>query len=422
MTERIAAATRDTFRSLRVRNFRLFFVGQSISQVGTWLQFVGQTLLILRLTDSGVALGLLAAVQFLPMLVLGAWAGVVTDRLDKRRLMTITQAAGMAVALVLGAIVVAGHATVGVVYVAAFLTGIAMTFDNPARRVLVNELVRESDVSNAVSLNSTLMTASRMVGPVLAGVLVGTVGIGWCFVLNGLSFVAVLIALHRVDPAAMRRTALATRGRGQLRDGLRYVWRTPDLRNPLLLLAAVATLGYNHLVLLPLLVQRELGGTDTTYTVLAAVMSLGAVVGSLWLARRRELTTAMLGRAAVGIGIASAAMSVSPSAWFAAVTAIGVGVASIVVLSGTNTLLQLRAEPVMRGRVLALFGVVFIGTMPIGAPIAGWIADVAGTRVSLAVGALVCVVSGLGAIAATRRLPRRQEDTSPALSPVLEAA
>ena len=276
MTERLTLAAKDTFRSLRGRNFRLFFAGQAVSQTGTWLQFVAQTLLVLRLTGSGVALGLLTAVQFLPILVLGAWAGVVTDRVDKRKLMTVTQTAMMAIAFALGILVLSGHVTVGLVYLGGFLTGLVNAFDNPARRVLVNELVDERDVANAVSLNATLMTGSRMIGPALAGLLIATVGIGWCFLLNGVSFVAVLTALYRMDPTAMRPGVRAPKGeKGQLRAGLRYVWANESLRVPLLMLAVVSTLAYNFQVLTPLLAVRTLGGSDTSYTLLAAVMSVG---------------------------------------------------------------------------------------------------------------------------------------------------
>jgi MFS family permease len=400
---RLRHATRDTFRSLRVRNFRLFFVGQATSQTGTWLQFIAQTLLVLHLTGSGVALGLLTAIQFLPVLILGAWAGVVTDRMDKRRLMYVTQTAMMLVAAMLGWLVFAGWATVGWVYALAFLTGVATAFDNPARRVLVNELVDEDDVANAVSLNSTLMTASRMIGPALAGVLVATVGIGWCFVLNAVSFLAVLEALRRMEPAAMRASTPAPKAKGQLREGLRYVWRTQDLRIPLVMLAVVATLSYNYQVLVPLMVRRDLHSTDLGYTALTSVMSLGAVLGSLWLARRSRLQTRFLARACLVLGGVTMLLALAPTLALAAVAAVLVGATSIIVLSGTNAALQLVAAPEMRGRVLALFTVVFLGSTPIGGPIAGWVAEQFGTRASLAMGAVAALVAGAGGLFALDR-------------------
>ncbi|MCA1656557.1 MAG: MFS transporter [Actinobacteria bacterium] len=401
---RLRAATRQTFRSLQIRNFRLFFVGQAVSQTGTWLQLVAQTLLVLELTQSGVALGVVTAAQFLPILVLGAWGGVVTDRVDKRRLLTVTQSAMMALALVMGGLVLSGHATVNWVYLLALLTGVGTAFDNPARRVLVNELVPERAVTNAVSLNSTLMTGSRMVGPAMAGVLVATVGIGWCFVVNGLSFVAVLVALRRIDPAAMRVGARSAKGeKGQLRAGLRYVWATDELRVPLLMLGAVTVLAFNFQVLTPLFAVRTLHGGTGAYTALASTTSAGAVLGSLWLARREALTMRLLATACVAFGAASVAFALSPTLLLAALSGVLVGTTSIVVLSGTNAVLQLRASPEMRGRVLALFTVVFLGSTPIGGPIAGWMAEAFGVRVALGVGAVTALLSG--AVVLARRRP-----------------
>jgi len=423
MTERISLAAKETFRSLRGRNFRLFFVGQALSQTGTWLQLIAQTLLVLQLTHSGVALGLVTAAQFLPVLVLGAWAGVVTDRVDKRTLMTVTQTAMMAFAVALGGLVLSGHATVNWVYFIAFLGGLANAFDNPARRVLVNELVEERDVANAVSLNATLMTGSRMVGPALAGFLIATVGIGWCFVLNGVSFVAVLVALWRMDPAAMRIGVRAPKGeKGQLRAGLRYVWATETLRVPLLMLAVVATLAYNFQVLTPLLAVRTLGGGTTGYTVLASVMSAGSVLGSLWLARRSHLTTRFLAIACVAFGAATTLLALAPSLALAAACGLLVGMTSIVMLSGTNAVLQLTASPEMRGRVLALFTVVFLGSTPIGGPIAGWVAEHIGVRAALGMGASSALLAGGVALLTTRPLATGARLPSAVDGRVLEAA
>jgi MFS family permease len=403
VTRRLRAATRHTFRSLQGRNFRLFFVGQAVSQTGTWLQLVAQTLLVLQLTHSGVALGVVTAAQFLPILLLGAWGGVVTDRVDKRRLMTVTQSVMMSLALVLGTLVLSGHATANWVYLLALLTGVASAFDNPARRVLVNELVPERDVANAVSLNSTLMTGSRTVGPAVAGVLVATVGIGWCFIFNGLSFVAVLVALRRMDPAAMRVGARSAKGeKRQLTAGLRYVWATEELRVPLLMLAAVTFLAFNFQVLTPLFAVRTFDGGAGAYTVLASMTSAGALVGSLWLARREALTTRFLAVACVAFGAASVLFALSPSLALAGASGVLVGTTSIVLLSGTNAVLQLRASPEMRGRVLALFTVVFLGSTPVGGPVAGWMAEAFGVRVALCVGAATAILSGAVVLLTTK--------------------
>ncbi|HEX2384515.1 MAG TPA: MFS transporter, partial [Acidimicrobiales bacterium] len=227
---RLKVATAETFRSLRVRNFRIFFIGQAISQVGTWLQFIAQALLVLQLTDSGVALGLVTAFQFLPVLVFGAWAGVISDRVDKRRLMLVTQTAMMVFALALGVFVLSGHITVTGVYVLAALTGTANAFDNPSRRVMITELVGETEMANAVSLNSALITGSRVVGPALAAWLIHGVGIGWCFVANAASFIAMLVALLMIHPADLHLNERIPKAKGQIVEGFRYVWHHDELR------------------------------------------------------------------------------------------------------------------------------------------------------------------------------------------------
>ena len=394
---------KHTFRSLRHPNFRIFFSAQAVSFTGTWLQLVAQTLLVLRLTDSGTALGLLTAIQFAPTLVLGAWAGVVVDRHDKRKLMTITTSAMLIAALALGVIVLTDSATVAWVYLLAGVLGLANTFDNPARRSLINDLVPAEDLSNAVSITSTLITVARIVGPALAGILVTTVGIGWCFVLNGLSFIAPLVALALMDPESLRRTPPVARAKGQLRAGLRYAWSVDDVRVPLLLMAVVGTLAFNFQVLLPLLATRDLAGTDATYTVLTMFFSVGSLVGSLAMARKDAVDSRYLGWSAVGLGIGSAALAMSPNLLTACLSLLVAGYAGIGVLSGGNAVLQMATSPEMRGRVLALFSVVFLGSTPIGGPIAGWVADEAGTAAGIAVGAVASILAGIGVLAFVRR-------------------
>ena len=394
---------KHTFRSLRHPNFRIFFSAQAVSFTGTWLQLVAQTLLVLRLTDSGTALGLLTAIQFAPTLVLGAWAGVVIDRHDKRRLMTVTTSAMMLAALALGIIVLTDSATVTWVYLLAGVLGLANTFDNPTRRSLINDLVPPEDLSNAVSITSTLITVARIVGPALAGLLVTTVGIGWCFVLNGLSFIAPLVALALMDRESLRRTPPVARAKGQLRAGLRYAWSVDDVRIPLLLMAVVGTLAFNFQVLLPLFATRDLGGTDATYTILTTVFSVGSLVGSLQMARRQSIGSRYLGWSAIGLGIGSGALAASPNLATACIALLGAGYAGIGVLSGGNAVLQMATSPEMRGRVLALFSVVFLGSTPIGGPISGWVADAAGTPASIAVGAVASVLAGVAVLAFVRR-------------------
>lgn len=396
---RFRLATADTFRSLRHRNFRLYFGSQAVSFTGTWVQLIAQNLLVYRLTGSGVALGLLVASQFAPTLVLGAWAGVVVDRHDKRRIMQVSTLVMLVAAMVLGVLVLTDQVTVAWVYALAGLLGLANTFDNPARRALVNELVPTEDVTNAVSLNSTLIVTARLLGPAIAGALVVTVGIGWCFVLNGLSFLAPFIAVRVLDATTMRPATPVEREPGQLRAGLRYAWSVDEIRVPLLLMAVVGTLGFNSQVTLPLLATRELGGGDASYAWLAAFGSLGMLVGSLWLARRRTITTFLLAVSAALFGLANGLLALAPTLGWALAASFVVGLTAIGILSGSNSVIQLAADPAMRGRVLALFSVVFLGSTPIGGPIMGAIAEAAGTRVALAVGGAASLAAGLVAMA-----------------------
>lgn len=399
---RLKVATRDTFRSLQHRNFRIFFVAQGISFVGTWIQLASQTLLVYRLTGSGTALGLLTAIQFLPTLVLGAWAGVVVDRYDKRRIITVASTVMGVAASVLAVLVITDRVTLGAVYVLAATFGLANTFDNPARRTLVNDLVPPDELVNAVALNSTLITTARIVGPAIAGALIVTVGMGWCFALNALSFVPVLVGLRRMDPSTFRSVRVA-RAKGQLRAGLRYAMSVDDLRIPLALMAVVGTLSFNFVVLLPLLAERDLGGSDVSYTILTSFFGVGSLVGSLRMARRDVIDLRFLGESALLLGVASAALAFAPGIPAAAAILVVAGYAGIGILSGGNAVLQVATNPEMRGRVLALYTVVFLGSTPIGGPIAGWTAERFGTGAGILLGAAAAVAAGLAVLAFVRR-------------------
>lgn len=399
---RIKVATRDTFRSLRHRNFRLFFVTQGISFVGTWLQLAAQTILVYRLSGSGTALGLLAAIQFVPTLVLGAWAGVIVDRYDKRRIISVASTAMAATATALALLVFADRVSLGAVYVLAGILGLANTFDNPARRTLVNDLVPADELVNAVALNSTLVTSARIIGPAVAGALIVTVGIGWCFALNAASFVAVLAGLRRMDPSTFRSVPVA-RAKGQLREGLRYAMSIDDLRVPLALMAVVGTLSFNFVVLLPLLAERDLGGSDVSYTILTSFFGVGSLIGSLRMARREVIDLRFLGESALLLGLASAGLAAAPTVPVAAAVLVVAGYAGIGVLSGGNAVLQLATSAEMRGRVLALYTVVFLGSTPIGGPIAGWTAERFGTDAGILLGALAAVAAGAAVLGFVRR-------------------
>lgn len=418
MTGRIRGGARNTFRALHVRNFRLFLSGQLISQTGTWLTMVTQTLLVLKLTGSGVAIGLLTACQFLPVLVLGAWAGSVADRSDKRRLLMQVQAGAMVQSLVLAAVVFSGNATVPVIYALALVQGVLTAFDNPARRAFVVEMVPREMVANAVSLNSAVMTGSRVLGPAAAGALVVTVGFGWAFLIDGLSYLAVLYGLYAMRTAELHPTVPSLRGKGQVRAGLRYVRSQRDLVVPLVMMAAIGTFAFNFQVTIPLLVTGPLGGGNGTFTVMFSVLSLGSLVGALWTARRSEVTNHQIVVAAAGFGAAMLALAAAPALWVAFPVAVVLGIASIGFMTASTAVVQMRAEPAFRGRVLALQAMVFLGSTPIGGPIVGFVSDTAGPRAGIALGGLAC----LGAASWATRALRHPDATVPLDPPAAERA
>ncbi|MET0727295.1 MAG: MFS transporter [Acidimicrobiales bacterium] len=399
-------ATNDTFRSLHHRNFRLFFSGQLVSQIGHWLSLIAQTLLVLELTDSGLALGLLAAAQFGPVLLFGAFAGLVADRSDKRKLLIVVQTFAMAQAFVLGALAFMDSPPLWGIYIVAAFGGLATAFDNPARRSFVVEMVPEEDVTNAVSLNSAMMTGARIVGPALGGLLVATVGFGWAFWLDGLTFIAVILGLRRIDPARLRPAPVQVRGKGQIRDGLRYARSIPELRVPLVMTAIVGTFAFNFQTVVPLFADRDLGGTDLTFSLLMSVVGLGSLAGALAAARRKDVNVHLVSHSAVAFGVAMLLLALSPNQPIAFLVGIVMGVTSITFMTTATAIVQLRADPSMRGRVLALQAIVFIGSTPIGGPIVGAISETFGARYALAVGALAAVIAGAYGLGSLRRAAR----------------
>jgi MFS family permease len=392
---RLKRVSGETFRSLHVRNFRLFFTGQLISQVGNWLTLIAQTLLVLELTNSGVALGLLAAAQFGPVLFFGAFAGLVADRSDKRHLLLWVQSFAMLQSFALAALAFTGDPPVLAIYGVALLGGVATAFDNPARRSFVVEIVPEEDITNAVSLNSALMTGARVVGPALAGLLVTTVGFGWAFALDGFSYLAVLVALWMMDPREIRRAPVTPRGKGQVRQGLRYVRTIPELWVPLVMMAVIGTLSYNFQTVIPLFATRDMGGSDVTFTLLMSVVSVGALMGALVAARRKSVDISVVSWAALAFGVAMALLTVSPDLALAYLFSLALGFTSTTFMTTSTAIVQIRSDPSMRGRVLALQAIVFLGSTPIGAPIVGYVSQHYGARYGLAIGAL----AGLAAAA-----------------------
>jgi len=400
---RLRNATSDTFRSLHVRNFRLFFGGQLISQVGNWLTLVAQSLLVLKLTGDGVALGLLAAFQFGPVLLIGPWAGLIADRSDKRRLLMRVQAFAMAQSFGLAALAFMDDPPVPAIYLVALAGGFAVAFDNPARRSFVVEMVPEDDIGNAVSLNSALMTGSRVIGPALAGLLITTVGFAWAFLLDGLSYIAVIEGLRRMNPAQLRSAPVTPKAKGQVRAGLRYARSVPDLWVPLVMMAVIGTLAFNFQTVLPLFAIRDLEGSELTFTLLMSVLSLGSLIGALATARRRTMSVHTVSASAVAFGVTMGALALSPNVPFAFGIGLLMGVASISFMTASTAIVQMRSDPSMRGRVLALQAMVFLGSTPIGGPVIGAISEGWGARYGLGIGALATVGAGLFGLAVVRR-------------------
>lgn len=402
----------DTFRSLRVRNFRLFFFGQFISMTGSWMTMVALTLLALDLGASGVTLGLLAACQFGPVLLLGPLAGAVADRVDKRRLLLVVQAIAMLQSAVLGLVVLTGNASLGLIFPLAAIQGVLTAFDNPSRRAFVVEMVSTKDVANAVSLNSAIMTGSRVLGPALAGLTIATLGYAWCFLLDAASYVAVIGGIMAMRSSELFASEPMARGKGQIRDGLRYVWSHPHLRIPMVMMAIIGTLAFNFSVTLPLLVIGPLGGNAQSYTWLLSVISLGSVIGALATARRREVPPSHVLVSALMFGVGMLAIAITPSLLVALPLALITGLGAIGFMTSSTALIQLFGDPVFRGRVLALQSMVFLGTTPLGGPLVGWIADVMGPRAAVSVGGLAC----LAAAAWGRRAWQKATSHQPPLS------
>jgi MFS family permease len=399
----IAGASRQTFAALANPNFRRFFSGQAVSLVGTWMQTVAQSWLVLQLTGSGTALGLVVALQTLPVLLLGPYGGVVADRVDKRRLMIALQTMMGLLALALGLLTVSGLVRLWQVYLLAVLLGLNNCFENPARQAFVLEMVGPAHLRNAVSLNSVLVNAARAIGPAVAGLIIATGGTGLCFLINAASFVAVVFSLATLDTTALRPAPPASRARGQLREGLGYVRRTPELAVPLAMMGLIGCLAYEFSVVLPIVAKETFGGGPQVYGFMTAAMGLGAVVGGLWVAARGQVGIRALVRSAALFGAVIAAAALAPTLPLELLALTLVGAASVGFLAKGNSSLQLASSPGMRGRVMALWAVAFLGSTPIGGPIAGAVSERFGGRAGLALAAAACLLAaGLGALVLRR--------------------
>lgn len=384
----------STFASLKVRNYRFFFTGQAVSVCGSWMQRIAQSWLVLQLTGSGSALGVVTALQCLPIFVFAPYGGVLADRFPKRRLLFCTQSCSAVLALLLGALVATGEIRLWMVYVIAFLLGCVNSIDNPTRQSFVYELVGIETLRNAVTLNSLEMNLSRVIGPAIAGVVIVQIGLAPCFILNGLSFVAVLWSLWHMTGSELHRSALVKAEKGQIREGLAYVRKTPVILAILVMMGIIGTFTYEFQVSLPLLAQFTFSGNAASYAALMSSMGIGAAMGGLFIAgghARISIRSFMF--AAIGFGIAMFAVALSPTIITASFGMVVVGVFSITFTSQCNSRLQIESDPAMRGRVMSFWTVAGMGSTLIGAPIIGLIGEDIGPRWGILVGGVAALLA-----------------------------
>lgn len=392
------------FQSLRHRNARIFFVGLLVSNVGSWLQFTATSVLLYRLTGKSTTTGLNAMFQFLPMLLIGPWAGGLSDKVDRRKLTLITQGAMGAQAILLGTLEIAGHISVGVVYLLSAILGVINAIDNPSRRGFVTELVEPEEIPNAVSLNTAVMTGSRIFGPALAALLLGPLGAGWLFVMNGISFIAILGALMLIDVGQLHKVEKASRGGKPVREAIAYVRGDAELWYSFLVFTIVSTFAFNYGVVLPKLsdVRWQSPGV---YGWLLTVISLGSLIGSLATARRVVVTINWLFLNVLVNGLACIAIAWSPNVVVGFVLCVPLGAAGTAMVAAMNAITQQKSPAEMRSRMLALVAVAFLGSTPIGGPVTGWIGDHVSIEWALGYGGVVtllCVPLLMKARAATR--------------------
>ncbi|HEU4656401.1 MAG TPA: MFS transporter [Capillimicrobium sp.] len=415
----MSAGLRRSVASLHIPNYRRFFVGQIVSITGNWMQNVAEMWLVLQLTHSGTLVGLTAAAQFLPMLLAGAWGGLLADRVDKRRLLMVTNALMTLPPLALVALVETGDVAAWMVIALVFARGMVTAVDNPARQSFVIEMVGPDRVVSAVSLNSVIVHASRIAGPAGAAAVIALGGVAPCFALNALSFVVMIVALRGMDRAALHPAPPVEREEGQLRAALRHVAATPELRVPLAMMAVVGTLSFNFPTLLPLIARFTFDGSASSYAALTAALAAGSIAGALTLGARRSVDHRFLSRAALVFGLLTLIAAAAPTYPLMLAALVPVGLASVAYAAGSNSAVQLAAAPELRGRVMALYGIVFLGSTPIGAPIVGWVAETAGPRWGLVIGGLAALLTGLVAraaiaYAARNDRPSASRSTSPA--------
>ncbi len=408
---------RQMVSSLHQRNYRLYFFGQLVSVAGTWMQTVAQSFLVLGLTHSGTQLGLTTAVRFLPMFVFGPLGGVIADRMDKRRVMYVTQTLSGLLAGVCAVLIATHVIELWMVYLLALALGGVNVFDNPARQSFISEMVTARDLPNAVTLNSVSMNMARVLGAAAGGVIAAALGLALCYACNALSFGAVLLSLVLMRRSELFPARRLARRKRQVREGLRYVRSTPELLIPLVMIAVIGTLAWEFQVTLPLMASQVFHGGAATYGLMASLMGVGAVVGGLISAARPRPRTRALCLAAIGWGLAILAASAAPSLPLELAAMLFVGYGSITFNSLAKTTLQLAAEPSMRGRVMALWALAWLGSTPIGGPIVGWLGQAVGARWALVAGGLPTLICGILALPALTRVDRQAARPADAVAP-----
>ncbi|MDC7337388.1 MFS transporter [Streptomyces lydicus] len=388
-----APPRKGTFSSLRIRNYRLFATGQMVSNTGTWMQRIAQDWLVLSLTGSSAAVGITTALQFLPMLLFGLYGGVIADRFPKRKLLLLTQSAMGLTGLALAALTLSGQVQVWHVYLVALLLGLATVVDNPARQAFVSEMVGQDDLRNAVSLNSANFQSARLIGPAVAGVLITAFGSGWAFLFNGLSFIAPLTGLLMMRTAELHKVDRVPRSKGQLREGLRYVSQRPDLIWPIVLVGFIGTFGFNFPIWLTAFVYHVFHQGAGTYALFNGLMAAGSLIGALLAARRAGSRLRLLVGAAMLFGALEITAALAPSFWIFAALLAPIGMVGLTINVTANSSVQMATDPLMRGRVMSLFMMVFMGGTPLGAPVVGWVTDAFGARIGFLAGGVISLTA-----------------------------
>ena len=396
------------FRSMKIFNYRLWFAGALVSNTGAWMQRTAQDWIVLtELTDrDAVALGITMALQFGPILLLMPVSGLIADRFDRRRVLMWTQVSQCVLALGMGVLVISGQAQLWQVYAFALLLGIATAIDAPVRQAFVSELVTDADLSNAVALNATSFQSARLIGPAVAGVLIAWIGSGPVFIVNGISFAAVLLSLALIRRGQLVSAPRLARAKGQIRDGLRYVASRGDILVVLVMVFLVGTFGFNFPIFISTMSTVEFGLGATEFGFLSSIMAVGAVIGSLLAARRERVRLGVIILASAAFGAICVLAALAPNYGLFAAALVIVGAASLTMMNTANAYVQTTTEPAMRGRVMALYMAIFAGGTPLGAPVVGWVANEFGPRWSLGIGAfsgiLAAAIAGVWMLRAKR--------------------